>query len=1309
MAQLFAFDEFQGPNERAVVEQLASELPQSWILICNKQIVQNDHSREVDLICISPRMVFVIEEKGWSGVIRGTENGWLISGEMRSSPLNQCEMSSKMLAGILKNRQPQLNDYGSSLVTGIVLLSSPRVEVQINDSRSRKRVIHLPDAAKKLIALDASSENPPLGDLQLKIRDHLTRMPQRKQTPERIGEFLIAEQLDPQFGCQVYRGTHSDGSQRILKVFYGINALEEAPTGDTSVRRQYDAQRKLAVDDLCPPVDPYFTWDDGRAMVLAFSPAKGKNLGQLAVNGPPPEHVLPVLLAAFKTLRQVFEHGVIHRSLRPDRVWWDHMAEKVRLSDFLIARLDGQETVVDRADQFDVDHPYWAYESRVDLAYATHSSDVYSLAAVLLNWITAAEPPSDECWSPSPLTELRKDLDPEFALQIETALYPAFQLEPCSRPAAAAMEATLQALIDARKAVAAAQKSAEGVQPQLDDPRYQVLHSLGKGGTAETFLARDNHRDELVVLKRLMRPDVHGYLATTEFRALNRLRHECLPKLIDIYGPNDRFHLKFEYIEGRSLKDAWRQYRGCGSEQKLAIVRRISTDILDALEYLHANNFLHRDVTPGNILIPDDERSRIRLIDLGLASDIEHAISRVGTPLYLAPEIEQAIPAWSAQCDLYGLGVLLFELLAEKLPYVVDGNRRFKDKLIEFEPTPPAGLIDSLIVLLRNRACDPKPASRFSSAAEMRSAILALYRDWERRNEEAAEVQTVDISGQTTAVVESEPTSPQINSFVSELRQAFRNSKLGNTNNRGMDNDFSRNTYVRTELDNLLPDILSGKWKCVALSGNPGDGKTAFLEEVRRELMSQGAEVCYINAAGWKLRFKEHDFVSVYDASESHEGTSADELLKAAIEPLSGRSRPNATYTVLLAINDGRLQDLVTAHRLTFRWLCGALREHMQAKPSADKEVLLIDLKHRSPIAGSRANQPSLFPGLLDAFVQPENWSICQKCSAYRDCSIRANAVALRSSRPRDQLVEILAGVYFLAERRPTIRDLRSALSWLIAGDKDCQQVHEEVVEGISHDHRYYNLAFDVSAGEDLVLSSFRGLDPASVVNPKLDRQLAIGNPARFFASAEVHHPVSSGGTTDMLTDLKRRSYFESGFESGNLEALLPPRSISQFFGLVSGELDLKAVLPMILSGLQRFDRIPPHAANDELALRLDSTEASLIVVRKWDAVEFVLELPAEPPTVLNHLPDHLIFRHVDGWPEMAIGLQMYEILQRAADGLTPDATEHQSLLMDFERFKAQLLTRPTHEVILVNAGGDKSLVTSVNGRIERKVLEVQS
>ena len=1313
MAELIAFDDFQGPSEQRAVERLAEDLPKGWTLICNKQIVQNERSREIDVICIAPHTVFVIEEKGWSGVIRGTENGWLVHGELRSSPLNQCEMSSKMLAGILRNTvSSRLNDYRTNLVIGIVLMSNSTVAPAIQDSRAKNRVVLLADAARKMMELDNASSNAPFGDLQKKIKEQLTRLPQRKHTPELIGEFRITEQLDEQFGCEVYRGVHSDGSERILKVFYGAE-LEDAPSNDTSVRRQYDAQRKLAVDDLCPAVDPYFRWDDGRALVVPFAKPAGRTLGQLAVDGPSPEQILPVLLEAFRTLTKVSEQGVVHRSLRPDRVWWDPDKKKIRLSDFLIARLDGQETVVDRADEFDTDHPYRALEARIDLSDATPKSDVYSLAAVLLNWITGEEPPTDDCWSPPRLSGMRKDIEDPLCEQIESVLFPALRFEPGERPSAGEVCSTAVYAIDANNRVTSVEEQKVAQEKQAGDPRYEILESLGKGGTAETFLAIDTVRGELVVLKRLMRPDVHGYLATAEFRALKGLHHDCLPKLIDVYGPDDKFHLKFEYVEGQSLKDAWRQIRSESIESKLALVKRVSGDVLDALQYLHERNLLHRDVTPGNILLPESEDNRVLLIDLGLAVEQQEALSRVGTPLYLAPEVEQAKPVWSARCDIYGLGVLLFELLAEKLPYEMDGNSRDKTRLIEIDAQDENDLLHSVLTLLRDKACTPTPGSRFESAGEMRSAILRSFRDHEQRFDEPvttpeAEPDNDSVKAGTKEVPKTALTE-LINPFVSELRQAFRNSQLGNTNNRGMDSEFSRNTYVHTELDAQVPEILSGKWKCVALSGNPGDGKTAFLEEVKRELIEKGAEERYSNAAGWSLKLNGREFVSVYDASESHDGQSADELLKSAIGPLKGRKNPDAGYTALLAINDGRLQDLISTQRLSFRWLCDALRDHMQGKAMADKEVLLVDLKHRSPIAGSKQDEQSLFLGLLDAFVEPQNWMACSQCTAFSDCSIRANAVALRNPTPRLQIVELLAGVYFLAERRPTIRDLRSALSWALTGDKDCRQIHDEVTQGAGVHRRYYNLLFDSAAGEDLVLNSFRELDPASVVNPKLDRKLAVGKVNHLFDVSGIEHPEPTNHNHEQLPDLKRRFFFEVDTHATDLQALLPPRKIAEFLGLVSGNVQLSSVLPIVLAGLQRLDRIPPHASTRELALRLDSTEDSLIVVRRWQPEDFVLQLPDSPPTVLNYLPDHMIFRHADGWPEMAIGLQMFELLNRAADGLTPDASEHQSLLMEFTRFKAQLLTRPTHEVMLINSGGDRSMVTSANGQIQRKAIEVEA
>jgi hypothetical protein len=511
---------------------------------------------------------------------------------------------------------------------------------------------------------------------------------------------------------------------------------------------------------------------------------------------------------------------------------------------------------------------------------------------------------------------------------------------------------------------------------------------------------------------------------------------------------------------------------------------------------------------------------------------------------------------------------------------------------------------------------------------------------------------------------------------------------------------------VPTELDGLLlPEIIDGKWKCVALSGNPGDGKTAFLEEVRRALLEKNASELECNPAGWRIQLGNHVFASVYDASESHEELSSDELLKAAIQPLSGRKKPATTFTALLAINDGRLQDLISSNRLSFRWLCDSLRSQMAGEEAGD-EVLLIDLKHRAPISADPARS-SLFLGLLDAFVEPSNYEICKSCTASRDCPILANAEALRQTGPREQLVELLSGVYFVAERRPTIRDLRSALAWMITGDRGCNEVHANNDADRLVNTRYYNLAFDHLAGEDLVLDAFRGLDPASVPSPRLERRLLRAHAATLFDSSPIRYPSTWDEDGQGIPELKRRYFFEMTSEDccdlPNPSSLVPSRFLQLFRKLVSGEGELRDVRDRLLTGLQRLDRVPAHAASKGLALRLDSSDESLIVIRQWEADAFELSRPESNNRFLNHLPDYFVLRHVDGWPEMMIGLQMFELLMRAADGTTPDAAEHQSLLMDFQRFRAQLLTSPTHQVVLVTSGGNRSLVQSHSGIIDRK------
>src|SRR6185312_12019809 len=92
-----------------------------------------------------------------------------------------------------------------------------------------------------------------------------------------------------------------------------------------------------------------------------------------------------------------------------------------------------------------------------------------------------------------------------------------------------------------------------------------------------------------------------------------------------------------------------------------------------------------------------------------------------------------------------------------------------------------------------------------------------------------------------------------VNEVVGSLRGLYRASGVGNDDNRGLDSDFARQTYVPTRLDTeLLPAIIAGEKRLVLLTGNPGDGKTSFLMKVGERLLADGAEVIEENEAGWR-------------------------------------------------------------------------------------------------------------------------------------------------------------------------------------------------------------------------------------------------------------------------------------------------------------------------------------------------------------------------------------------------------------------------------------------------------------------------
>ena len=268
------------------------------------------------------------------------------------------------------------------------------------------------------------------------------------------------------------------------------------------------------------------------------------------------------------------------------------------------------------------------------------------------------------------------------------------------------------------------------VAPRTFSGRYEVTHLIARGGMAQVYRALDTRLGRHVALKVLF-PELSIDRAFVErFRreaqAAANLSH---PNIVAVYdwGEDEGSHfIAMELVTGTSLATALR------AERTLPATRAatIAAEVASALAYAHRHGVVHRDIKPGNVLLTDE--GQVKVTDFGIAQAVSTeegltmAGSVMGTAAYFSPEQAEGVVV-DGRSDLFSLGVVLFEMLAGRTPFVGDSPvavasmhvRNAPPMLRDLSPAVPEAL-----ERITMHALEKAPADRYQSAEDLRADLL---------------------------------------------------------------------------------------------------------------------------------------------------------------------------------------------------------------------------------------------------------------------------------------------------------------------------------------------------------------------------------------------------------------------------------------------------------------------------------------------------------------------------------------------------------------------------------------------------------
>jgi serine/threonine protein kinase len=284
--------------------------------------------------------------------------------------------------------------------------------------------------------------------------------------------------------------------------------------------------------------------------------------------------------------------------------------------------------------------------------------------------------------------------------------------------------------------------------------KYVVKRELGRGGMGAVYLAEQPSLGREVAIKELSAAAAADPSALARFiqeaQVMGRTSHPNIVQVHDLEQVGAASYLILEYVQGRSLRE-YQHSAPLSLAQSFALMK----GLLDALDYAHRHNVVHRDVKPENVLVSGE--GDVKVADFGVArltdepgpSTATRTGTTVGTPQYMSPE-QVSSSKVDGRSDLYSAGIVLYELVCGRPPFTAapsDGPFTLMAKHAQAPPPPPAlhrpGL-DGELERVMLKALSKSPDDRYQTGADFARELAAvadrLTPGWEQSLRPAADI-----------------------------------------------------------------------------------------------------------------------------------------------------------------------------------------------------------------------------------------------------------------------------------------------------------------------------------------------------------------------------------------------------------------------------------------------------------------------------------------------------------------------------------------------------------------------------------------